>query len=484
MPSIRTKEFTPRASEAINNPTIQESLDRLANFRQGRTDAIAEFGQERWDEHSKRAREIKQETLEHLDYYLDMLSTNVERAGGKVFFAQDAQEANDYVAGVARDNGVKTVIKSKSMVSEEMGIADVLEGMGIEPVETDLGEYIIQLAKEAPYHIIAPALHKSKEEVSELFQRVLGTPANSDITALAGIARKVLREKFLQADMGMTGANFGVAETGTIAMVTNEGNGRMSSSLPRIHVATMGMERVIPRLSDLSTFLPLLTRSATGQRITSYVAFATGPRRSREADGPEEFHLVILDNGRSKMLADPQLREALYCIRCGACLNACPVYSKVGGHAYGWVYPGPIGAVVTPSILGVPIAKDLPFASTLCGACKEVCPLDIDIPRMLLKLRSDATEGPAGTKKPDRIESLVMRGWRMTVTGPRMFGLAGKMASILQWPLSRNRFLRRLPPPLSGWTRSRDFPQVAAKPFRARWSAMAIPPEKEGKDGK
>ena len=478
MTEVLSAHFKAQAAEAIGNATIQESLDRLVNFRQGRVDAVAEYGQERWDALSARARSIKQETLEHLDYYLDQLSRNVERAGGHVFFANDAQEANDYVTGVAKAHGVKTVIKSKSMVSEEMGIAAAMESMDIEAVETDLGEYIIQLAREAPYHIIAPALHKSKEEVSELFQRILGAPAESDITALAGIARQTLREKFLQADMGMTGANFGVAETGAIVMVTNEGNGRMCSSLPRVHVATMGMERVIPRLRDVATYLPLLTRSATGQRISSYVSIVNGPRRRDEEDGPQEFHLVILNNGRSRMLADPELREALYCIRCGACLNACPVYGKVGGHAYGWVYPGPIGAVVTPSLVGVPRAKDLPFASTLCGACRDVCPLKIDIPRMLLKLRSDAVEGPADVRVPRRVESLMMHAWRRMVASPRLFSLAGKAASAVQAPLSRKGALRWLPLPLSGWTRTRDFPRAAMRPFRARWR------NDEGRDGR
>jgi L-lactate dehydrogenase complex protein LldF len=269
--------------------------------------------------------------------------------------------------------------------------------------------------------------------------------------------------------MGMTGVNFAVAETGTIVLVTNEGNGRMCTSLPRVHVATMGMEKVVPRLEDVALFLQLLPRAATGQRITSYVTFVTGPRRADEEEGPEEFHLVILDNGRSKLLADPELQEALFCIRCGACLNACPVYNKVGGHAYGWVYPGPIGAVITPVMVGLPKAADLPFASSLCGACREVCPVRINIPHMLLKLRRDLTQGPREARKPRRLEALLMRVWQWTVASPRLFTLAGAVAELLQRPLVRRGKIRWLPPPLSAWTRSRDFPAVARNAFRRRW---------------
>ena len=469
MVDVKTDAFQATARRAILDPGIQRSLDRLAYFRDGRAGAIAEMGDEAWEALRDQAREIKRHTMEHLDYYLELLARNVERAGGKVFFARDAQEANTYVTDVARAHGVRSVIKSKSMVAEEMGVGHVLEETGVESVETDLGEYIIQLAGETPYHIIAPAIHKSKEQVSDLFVDKIGASPQTEIPALADVAREVLREKFLRADMGMSGVNFAVAESGTIVIVTNEGNGRMCTSLPRVHVATMGMEKVVPRLEDLGVFLPLLTRSATGQRITSYVSFVTGPRGPSEEEGPEEFHLVVLDNGRSRMLADPELQEALFCIRCGACLNACPVYSKVGGHAYGWVYPGPIGAVVTPMLVGQAKAKDLPFASSLCGACREVCPIRINIPHMLLKLRRDLTQGPPGVRKPDRLEALLIGLWRRIVGSPRLFRLAGRLASLAQRPLVRGGKIRWLPPPLSAWTRTRDFPAVASKPFRARW---------------
>ena len=469
MAEIKTEQFQSAARGAIADADLQRLLGKLSGFDTGRQRAIEEMGEATWDELRDRAREIKRHTIQHLDHYLEMLADSVEGAGGTTFFARDVAEANEYVAGLAESRGVKSVIKSKSMVAEEMGIGQVFEEMGVEPVETDLGEYIIQLAGETPSHIIAPAIHKSREQVSDLFVEKLQAPRAKEIPELAGIARRVLRGKFLQADMGMSGVNFAVAETGTIAIVTNEGNGRMCTSLPRIHVATMGLEKLVPRLEDLTVFLQLLPRAATGQRITSYVTFITGPRRSDEEDGPQEFHLVVLDNGRSRMLADPELQEVLFCIRCGACLNTCPVYTKVGGHAYGWVYPGPIGAVITPMLVGQARAADLPFASTLCGACREVCPVRINIPRMLLKLRRDLTQGGPEVRKPQRWEALLFRVWRRGVTNPRLFALGGRLASLVQRPLVRNGKLRWLPGPLGGWTRTRDFPKVAKKAFRARW---------------
>jgi len=470
MTRVRTREFVPIALQALANPRIQRSLERLEHFRSARQRSIEETGGPQvWDAMREQARRIKQHTLENLDRYLDLLADRVEAQGGKVFFARDAEEARRYVLEVARAHGVRRVIKSKSMVSEEVDLNEALQSAGIEAVETDLGEYIIQLAGETPFHIIAPAIHKSKEEVSQLFQERLHAEPTDSIPGLAEIARKTLRSAFLTADMGITGVNFAVAETGTIVLVTNEGNGRMCTSMPRVHIALMGMEKVVPRMEDLGLFLKLLVRSATGQRMNSYTTFVTGPRRPGEEDGPEEFHLVILDNGRSRILADPDLREALYCLRCGACLNACPVYGKVGGHAYGWVYSGPIGKIVTPSLVGLDRAKDLPFASTLCGACREVCPVGIHIPHILLRLRYRLTEAPGYPHKTSAVESLMMKGWRFLVTHPWAFTMAGRVASVLQRPFLRNGRLRWLPPPLSGWTTSRDFPPVASRPFRLRW---------------
>ena len=466
----KTKEFSKAARVALKDEKIQASLDGLyKGFHQARI--VAAQGTPDWEEMRERGRAIKAHTLDNLDYYLELLESNVAKAGGRVFFARDADAANGYVIDLARSRGVKIAIKSKSMVSEEMGLNDRLEDAGIEPVETDLGEYIIQLADETPFHIIAPAIHKSKEDVSELFHEKLQTPRYTEISEMTREARNQLREKFINADMGITGANFLVAETGTLVLVTNEGNGRMCTSMPRIHVAITGMEKIVPSMDDLGLFLRLLIRSATGQGLSSYVTTVTGPRQVDDEDGPEEFHLVIVDNGRSRLLADPELRESLYCLRCGACLNACPVYRKVGGHAYGWVYPGPIGAVISPMMTRLSDAKDLPYASTLCGECREVCPVKINIPRMLLYLRKELAEGETypDQKTSSIFERLVTKGWRLSVSSALMLGLANMAARILQLPLKRGGRLRKLPPPLSGWTRYRSFPAVASRPFRKRW---------------
>ena len=466
----KTREFNATAAAVLGDPKIQANLAGLyGGFHQARLDAAeATPG---WDALKDHARAIKAHTIEHLDYYLEMLERNVARAGGTVFFAEDAAAANRYVVDLARSRGVKLAVKSKSMVSEEMGLNHRLIESGIEPVETDLGEYIVQLADETPYHIIAPAIHKSREEVSDLFSEKLKTPRYTEITDLTRQARQQLRSKFIAADMGITGANFVVAETGTLILVTNEGNGRMCTSMPRIHVAITGMEKIVPSMEDLGTFLRLLIRSATGQRISSYVTAVTGPRGDDEEDGPEEFHLVIVDNGRSRLLADPELREALYCIRCGACLNACPVYRKVGGHAYGWVYSGPIGAVISPVLTGLSDAKDLPYASTLCGACREACPVKINLPRMLLYLRKELTEGKTyrRERRVSLAERLAMKVWRMSVASTFTLNLAGRLAVLAQWPVARRGRLKMVPPPLTRWTRYRTFPAIASRPFRRRW---------------
>ena len=469
----KTKQFKEAAAATIANPELQSRLRNLYDgFYKARDRAVDATPD--WDALSDKGRAIKAHTIEHLAHYLEMAEASVVRAGGKVFFAKDTEAANRYVLDLARSRGVRSAIKSKSMISEEMGLNQRLEDAGIEAVETDLGEYLIQLKGETPYHIIAPAIHMSKPDAAALLQAQSDVPIGDSIEEMAGAARAQLREKFLVADMGISGVNFLVAETGTVVLVTNEGNGRMTTSMPPIHVAIMGMEKVVPSMEDLGTMLRLLVRSATGQRLSSYVTTVTGPRREGDVDGPDEFHLVIVDNGRSKILADPEMREALYCLRCGACLNACPVYRKVGGHAYGWVYSGPIGAVVSPMLTSLPEARDLPHASSLCGACREICPVQIDIPRMLLHMRSELAEGRVDpqAKSVPLFERLAMKGWRMSVAGPMMLRMSNRLGRLLQWPLTRGGRINKLPPPLSGWTRHRTFPALAKRPFRDRWKDM------------
>jgi len=465
-----TKDFRQGAGAALSDPKIQANLEGLYNgFHQARIDASDQTPD--WEALQDKGRAIKAHTLDNLAYYLELVERNVIASGGHIYFAKDAEAASNYVVNLAKERGIELVIKGKSMVSEEMALNHRLEEEGIEPVETDLGEYIVQLAEETPFHIIAPAIHKSRGEVSELFVEKLNVPMYDNIEDLTREARDQLRQKFVDAGMGITGANFIVAETGTVTLVTNEGNGRMCTSMPKIHVAITGMEKVVPSIEDLGLFLRLLIRSATGQRISSYVTTVTGPRGEDEVDGPEEFHLVIVDNGRSKMLADPNLREALYCLRCGACLNACPVYRKVGGHAYGWVYPGPIGAIVSPMLTNLSEAKDLPYASTLCGACKEACPVKINIPRMLLYLRKELTQGETYPehKSVSMAESTAVKGWRVSVSSSFMMKLSNLGGRLLQLPFVRGGRIERLPSPLSGWTKHRKFPAIASKPFRTRW---------------
>jgi L-lactate dehydrogenase complex protein LldF len=464
-----TTQFRVKAAATLDNKTVLQSLEHVyTGFHEGRLTAAADTPN--WEELRTKGKAIKDHTIAHLDYYLGLLADNVEKNGGHVFFAEDAAEAREHVVKLAHDRNVKTVIKSKSMVSEEMALADALIDAGIEAVETDLGEYIIQLAGETPYHLIAPAIHKSREDVAALldddFKKGDPVPGVDELTMLA---RAKLRAVFERADMSVTGVNFAVAESGSIALVTNEGNGRMSTSVPRIHVAVMGMEKIVPSIQDLSTMLRILIRSATGQRITSYITMVNGPRKPDE-EGPEEFHLVIMNNGRDKLLADPQMRESLNCIRCGACLNACPVYRKVGGHAYGWVYPGPIGSVVSPVMTGLKDAHDLPNASSLCGACHEVCPVKINIPRMLLELRWRAAEGKSDSRERASSvkERMLWKSWRIGMMGRRRFDLGARISRWLLRPMSKRGWIKKAPPPLSGWTTTRDFPLAASKSLKQR----------------
>ena len=474
MAEVKTGEFVAASGAAMQDDNLRRALRQVGSgFNDARLDAIEEVSWEAWEAWREEARQIKIHALDHLDYYLELLHDRVTEAGGHVHFARDSAQANAIVAEIARSHQVNIATKSKSMVSEELDLNRTLEAAGIDVYETDLGEYIIQLAEETPSHLVAPALHKTKEQVSELFHDKLGVPLTDDIEEMARVARQALREKFLTADLGISGANFLVAETGTLVIITNEGNGRLCTSAPRIHIGITGMEKVIPSMQDLTLFLRLLPRSATGQRLTSYVSMTTGPRRAEDEDGPEEFHLVLVDNGRSRLLADPEMREALYCIRCGACLNICPVYGKIGGHAYGWVYPGPIGALVSPTLVGLKEAKDLPQASSLCGACREVCPIKIDIPRMLLHLRHKLAEGDSESEAAATTsEKQAARGYAWLMSNPTALSAARKAGMVAQKPfVSGENINRRVPLPLvSKWTAGRNLPSLPGKTFRQIWA--------------
>ncbi len=472
MAEVKTGEFAAASEAAMLNADLRRALRQVGGgFSEARLAAIDEVGRELWEKWREEARRIKSHTLDYLDYYLEMLHDRVAAAGGHVHFARDAAQANTIVAQIALSRQVRIATKSKSMVSEELDLNRTLAANGIDVYETDLGEYIIQLAGETPSHLVAPALHKTRQQVARLFHEKLGIPLTDDIEELARAARVALRDRFFQADLGISGANFLVAETGSLVIITNEGNGRLCTSAPRIHIGIAGMEKVIPSLQDLAVFLRLLPRSATGQRLTSYMSMVTGPRRGADEDGPEEFHLVIVDNGRSRLLADPELREALYCIRCGACLNSCPVYRQVGGHAYGWVYPGPIGAVVSPVLVGLGQAKDLPQASSLCGACREVCPLRINIPRMLLHLRRKLAESEDTTERAvTSAESLAANGYAWLMNSPARLSVAGKVGRLAQLPLAGQGKLKKTPLPLlARWTRERDLPLLPQRTFREIW---------------
>jgi len=403
---------------------------------------------------------IKRRALARLPELLELLEASCRRNGIQVHWAETAADANRIVLGILRAQGARRLIKGKSMVSEEMGLNPALEAASIEALESDLGEFIIQLAGEGPSHIIAPAVHKSRHEVADLFgEKFPELPRRDDIEGLCASARQVLRQKFYAADAGLSGANFVVAETGTIVLVENEGNGRLCTTAPAVHIAVTGIEKVVERLADIPPLLKLLTRSATGQPITTYVNFVSGPRKADEQDGPRQVHLVLLDNGRSRIYGDGELRDTLRCIRCGACMNHCPVYVRLGGHAYGTVYPGPIGTVLEPQRAGLDRLGELTEASTLCGACGEVCPVRIPLPRLINRLRFDAVRTDGGStagsgQRRHRREAALWRGWSLVHRSPALYRL---------WLGLATRLRRLAPRRIAGWSDARELPRPAAR---------------------
>ncbi|QJC50979.1 iron-sulfur cluster-binding protein [Paenibacillus albicereus] len=457
-----------RAGLALNNEFLRQAVKfTTERLRSGKKAASEAHGH--WDEWREQGRQIRLHTIAHLDYYLSLFADNARANGVHVHFASTAEEAVSLSLAIAESAGARSVVKSKSMVTEELHLNQALESIGVEAVETDLGEYIIQLAGETPSHIIIPAIHKNRYQIAELLSAEAGETLPPDTTMLAGFVRRKLREKFLEADIGMTGCNFAIAETGSMVLFENEGNARMVSTVPKMQITLMGMERIIPSWEDLETMATLLPRSATGQRLTVYMSGITGPKRPDDADGPEEMHLIILDNGRSNQLGDPEFQELLNCIRCGACLNACPVYRHIGGHAYGGTYSGPIGAVLTPALQSnVAEWDDIASASSLCGACYEACPVKIPLHDMLVSLRRRKVE--AG--RADPLETLAMKGFGAVVGSAGLMSAALAAGRVGQRLVARGGEIRLRVGPLKGWNSYRVTPTLAKQPFRKRWSTL------------
>ena len=468
MVEIKTREFKANARVALNDPQLQRALSGLPGGlvaqRTAARDKLPEF-----EDLRDVGRDIRDHTLAHLDLYLTEWETKAKAAGAHVHWAPTAADAREIIETICRDAHAKIVTKGKSMISEEINLNHHLEGKGFEVVETDLGEYLVQIRKETPSHIIAPAIHLTQDQVEADFRR-LHTHLPKDrvlveAAQLVNEARQILRQKFVQADVGITGANFLIAETGSTIIVTNEGNGDLTQSLAKTHVVIASIDKVLPTLEDVSSILRLLARSATGQEFSTYTTFSTGHRRKGDPDGPENYHVVLLDNGRSELLAT-EMREVLRCIRCGACMNHCPVYNAIGGHAYGWVYPGPIGAVLTPSLIGVKVAGHLANASTFCGKCEAVCPMKIPLPK-LMRLHRE-TEFDLGNVP--RGFAFGLKTWAWFARRPKVYQLASRFGIAALGALGRSKGAFKSLPFAGGWTKYRDFPAPQGRTFQQLWA--------------
>jgi L-lactate dehydrogenase complex protein LldF len=448
------------------NKAFDTDHRRIINYNIGKYDTAVARGLSRiinMDNAKRRGHVIKWKMMENLDKVLPEFEANFQKRGGKVIWANDAAEANREVLNILKRVNAKTIVKSKSMVTEEIHLNEFLESNNIESIETDLGEYIVQLLGQRPYHIVTPAMHLSKEDIAKLFHERFGTPPDATPEQLTLKARELLREKYLQADVGITGGNFLIADTGSVAVSENEGNARLTTSFPKIHIAIVGIEKIIPSIADLDLFWPMLAGHGTGQNLTVYNTILSGPRQPNETDGPDEMYVILLDNGRTNLLAQKDQRQGLYCIRCGACLNACPVYKNIGGHTYNTPYSGPIGSIITPHLQGMKEFKHLSYASSLCGKCTEVCPVKIDIHKMLLLNRRDAVDSGLVT-------SAEKWGWKMWTRGmlsrktEDFFG--GKM---------KNFFLRTFFK--KTWGHYKQLPDVAEKSFAKQWEEKNAPPK-------